>query len=126
MLAAHRIQRHACSSSSSDSGPQATVQEFYRHINGGDYASAMTLYSASALELWDDPSIPADSNFEAWAKVETKKGTVDRVEIVEEMIGEGEATAKVSFQVRYADGSAASHTVELVREDGSWKLGLIG
>ena len=114
----------ACSSSSTDSGPEATVREFYRSINEGDYSNAMTLYSAEALDLWEDPEVVANSSFADWAKGETKSGEVDRVEIVQETLTE--KTANVKFEVRYSDGSATSRTVDLVQEDGRWKMGLIG
>jgi hypothetical protein len=113
----------ACSAPSSDGGPEQTLQEFFRQINDGDYASAMTLYSSEALELWEDPAIAGDSSFEDWAKSQTKSGSVDRVTVVDK--SEGEKTAKLEFEVVYSDGAKARHTVELVQEDGLWKMGLI-
>ena len=114
----------ACSSGPDDGGPQGTVQDFYRHINEGDYANAMTLYSAEALDLWEDSGDAAESGFADWAKGVTRSGSVDRVEIVEETLTE--QTANVSFEVRYTDGSTSSHSVELVQEEGRWKMGLVG
>ena len=113
----------ACSAPSSEGGPEQTLQEFYRQINDGDYASAMTLYSSEALDLWEDPAIAGDSSFADWAKGQTKSGSVDRVNVVEK--NEGEATASIEFDVVYSDGATARHTVEMVQEDGRWKMGLI-
>ena len=117
-----------CGSSGStggaDGSPGAVVQEFYRHLNAGEYASAMTLYDAEAHEYLEDPSTTEDSTFAEWARLETKSGAIDTVRVLAEDVNE--TTAIVDFEVVYRDGSTAKHNVRLTHEEGRWKLGMIG
>jgi len=84
----------------------------------------MTLYDAEAHEFLEDPSTIEDSSFAEWARLETKSGAIDTVRVLAEEISE--TTANVDFEVVYRDGSTAKHNVRLTREDGQWKLGMIG
>jgi hypothetical protein len=112
----------ACSSAPED-GPAQAVEQFYGHLNDGDYRRAMALYSAEARAALDDPDSASAEGFADWAKLETKDGKVDRVQVTQEQADEASAT--VEFSVVYKDGTSASHTVTLTFEDGAWKLGLI-
>jgi hypothetical protein len=100
------------------------VEEFYERLNDGDYRRAMALYNAEARQVLDDPDSASTEGFAEWAKLETKNGTVDRVQVMDERADEENAT--VDFQVVYSDGTRTVHTVKLTLEEGEWKLGLIG
>ena len=102
-------------------GPGQAVQDFYRHLNDGNYDDAMTLYSAEARDVLAAP----DSGFADWAKTETKSGKIDGVEVVAEK-EVGEQTATVTYEIVYTDGSKVARTVSVTLEDGAWKLGFIG
>lgn len=118
----------ACSSSdepppSQQSGPEQTLQEFYHSLNDGDYASAMALYGQDALDVWEDPNLAGSSSFEKWARDHTHGGQIDRVSVIRESAA-GPAT-NVEYEVVYRDGASVQHKVDLVQEEGRWKMGLI-
>ena len=51
---------------------------------------------------------------------ETRDGTVQRIEILEENVrGEG---ATVSFRIHYEDGETETEAEPLIMEDGIWKI----
>ena len=110
-----------CSSGGGTDGPGQVVQDFYKHLNDGDYDDAMSMYSAETREVLAAP----DSGFAEWAKSETKSGKVDAVEVVSQEDVSDEA-ATVRYEVVYEDGSKATRSVSLTFEDGVWKLGFIG
>jgi len=99
-------------------GPGGAVQSFYRHLNDGDYPEAKVLYTSEARQALDDPEM-----FGSWAEQATRKGTISKIEIINSTVEETSAT--VEFEIVFDDGSKEPHTVELVDEDGQWKLGLI-
>jgi hypothetical protein len=106
--------------------PGATLDEFYRHLNGGDFASAMALYSTEALEVWEDPALAGGASFANWAREQTRDGQVERVRVLgTERPGGTEGPAELDYEVVYADGGTARHSVSLVREEGGWRMGLI-
>lgn len=123
-LALALVAASGCASAP-DGGPEQAVQGFYTHLNDGNYGAAIGLYSAEALSVLQDPDSASDSAFAAWAKEETKEGSVDRVEVVQQE-ATGDDSATVEFRVVYRDGSTAEHTVTVTRESGAWKMGLIG
>ena len=119
LLALAGLLMSGCASSDEAAGEAAqAVQSFYKHLNDGNYDAARSLYNAEARGVLLDPN-------SAWAKLETKEGKIDRVEIVgeEELPEEG---TSVRYRVVYSDGSSAERTVPVTLEQGKWKLGLIG
>ena len=111
----------ACSSD--PTGPEMAIQEFYGHLNDGDYTQAMALYNSDARGTFEDPEAVGDSMFDEWARTETKHGKVDRVRVVEEQATEYQAS--VQFEIVYTDGTRASRSVTVLQESGAWKLGFI-
>lgn len=112
------------SCSSSSHGPGEAVRQFYMHLNEGDYSSAMALYSSEATEVLEDPSLSSETVFAEWADAETRQGRIDGVKLITE--DRDAETATIEFEVLYTDGSSKTSRVTLTREDGQWKLGLIG
>jgi len=113
-----------CASGPSD-GPQQSIEQFYQYLSDGNYRGAMSLYSAEAREVLEDPDTASDTGFAEWAKLETKDGKVDKVTVVPQEES-GETSAAVEYRVVYSDGSSVDRKVTMTLEDGEWKLGLIG
>ena len=111
----------ACSSA--PTGPEQAIQEFYQHLNAGDYPQAMSQYNSEARGIFEDPATVGESVFDEWARIETKDGKVDRVQVVQQEASDDRAT--VEFQIVYTDGTRVSRRVTLTHESGEWKLGLI-
>ncbi len=105
------------------SGPEEALQEFYRSLNDGDYASAMLLYGQAALDVWEDPALAGESSFEKWARDHTHGGQIDSVSVIRESAA-GPAT-NLEYKLVFRDGASVQHKVDLVQEEGRWKLGLI-
>ena len=115
----------ACSQQESmEEGPGGVVQNFYSHLNEGDYGAAKALYSSDALAVIDDPEFSSPEAFQTWAIDHTRQGTIDSVSIVG--TEEDEAQTLVEYQVNYSDGSTVTHEVTVTQEDGVWKMGLLG
>ena len=110
-------------SSKPDTGPVAALQEFYGHLNDGDYPEAMQLYDDKSRQVLLDPNTGSKEAFSIWALGETKNGSVDKVRVVKQEAGDKNAT--LDYEVVYSDGSTAKHTVTLTLESGAWKLSLI-
>lgn len=103
--------------------PEKAVREFYKHLNAGNYSTAKELYTAEARSLVDSSLMALAGGFSQWADQETKVGTVEEVNILSsEARGE---TATVDYEIVYEDGSTVRKIVSLLKEDGSWKIGLI-
>lgn len=100
--------------------PGAAVQNFYGHLGSGRYDAAQAMYSAEAREVVADPEM-----FRSWADQATHKDSIDKVIIVETKIAESQTDAWVDFEIAFKDGSNETYSVQLVDEDGEWKLGLV-
>lgn len=114
----------ACSSPAPPSGPTEAVEQFYRHLNAGNFGKAKALYSAEARSTLADPDSASDEGFAQWAGIETKDGKVDEVRVTQEDTQETQAV--VEYEIVYKDGTRATRSVKLTMEDGEWRLGLIG
>ena len=114
----------SCSSSEIGESGQA-VQQFYGHLNGGDPAAAMDLYTAAVREGFLGPDGSIDESFSRWARSETRQSTIGEVKIISEEVDEGAGTGTVRFELVYTAGESERRTVTMTREDGRWKLGFI-
>ena len=112
-----------CLACSGGGGPADSVKLFYDHLNQGNYTEAMSLYSAEAMETVEDLAQHADISFEQFAETLTNHGTLDGVKILDTAV-DGQ-TATVQYRLDYGNGSSKQGTVELTRENGEWKLGLV-
>jgi hypothetical protein len=114
----------ACSPGASLFGgsPESTVTTFYDQLNKGEYSKAKNLYTADARQLVDGPLMVLAGEFANFAEKATKRGTIRQVKILSSVVrGEG---ATVQCQILYKDGSTATESVPLTKEDGSWKMGI--
>ncbi len=113
----------ALACSSGPSGPEQVIQQFYSHLNDGAYSNAMSLYSSDARGIFEDSASDGSSMFGEWARIETREGKVDRVQLLQQEASDDGAS--VEFEIVYVDGTRVSRSVTLTRENGEWKLGLI-
>jgi hypothetical protein len=111
----------ACSDSGEAEGPGGAVQLFYEQLNDGNYNSAKEMYSAEARVTLDDPELSSAGGFRTWANTQTKDRSIEKVEILNEAVDESGAT--IDYKITYDDGSTKMSQVQLVEEEGAWKLG---
>lgn len=104
-----------------DAGPKLedTVKAFYEHLNAGQQAEALALYTEANRTAMSAP----DSGFADWAKGETKDGTLQSVEV--QPVSTPGSTVTVPFTLVYKDGSRAERAVEAYKIGGTWMLGQV-
>ena len=104
-----------------DAGPKVeeTVKAFYDHLNAGQQADALALYTDANRKAMSAP----ESGFADWAKSETKDGTLQSVEV--QPVANPGNTVTVPFTLVYKDGSKAERAVEAYRIGGAWMLGSV-
>ncbi|HEX5041855.1 MAG TPA: hypothetical protein VFV75_03055 [Candidatus Polarisedimenticolaceae bacterium] len=104
-----------------DAGPKVedTVKAFYEHLNAGQQAEALALYTEANRTAMSAP----DSGFADWAKSETKDGTLQTVEV--EPVSNPGNTVTVPFTLVYKDGSKELRAVEAYNIGGTWMLGSV-
>ena len=107
------------------SGPAATVQTFYGHLNAARYDAALALYDSDTRAVLSDPNSTGDDGFAGWAKQATKNGTISDVEIVSDSATD-DGRVRVEYDVVYGDGTKSRHSVTLSETDEGWRLGFIG
>jgi hypothetical protein len=100
--------------------PGAAVQNFYGHLGAGSYDAAQAMYSAEAREVVANPEM-----FRSWAEQATREGSIEKIVIVETKVAESQTDAWVDFEIAFKDGSSEANSVQLVDENGDWKLGLV-
>lgn len=102
--------------------PEGVVEEYVSCIQKEDYVGATDLF------LFKEE--PTDSQREEFAsllkdkvgkEIERKKG-LDGVEIKNVEMAEDGESAKVSYTMKYGDGSTKDTTSKLVKKDGKWKI----
>ena len=102
------------------SGPKATVEDFYSAVEAGKTSEAAELLSANTRQLLGPAKLQqaiVASNKEIKAS-----GGVDSLKILDEQVT-GDI-ASVNAQVTYNNGKVQSEVVNLVKEDGAWKINL--
>ena len=104
-----------------DAGPKVeeTVKAFYEHLNAGQQAEALALYTEANRTAMSAP----ESGFGDWAKSETKDGTLQSVEV--QPVANPGNTVTVPFTLVYKDGSKAERAVDAYRIGGTWMLGSV-
>jgi hypothetical protein len=103
-------------------GPGKTVELFYRSLEKGDIDNAMGVFSSSTTNNFPRNKIQLYMN-EAVKETQEKQGIksfkIDR----EDITGD---TAKVSYTVEYGNGTIENETLELIKENGEWKINPTG
>ncbi len=99
--------------------PSETVQEFTRAAELGD-ADGMLKVTSSKAPGMDRMRLGLRIGASDIAKQFASKGGIDGVDVLDEQIT-GD-TAKVTATTRYGNGQSATEVIDLVLEDGSWKI----
>ncbi|MCI0418959.1 MAG: hypothetical protein L0312_07040, partial [Acidobacteria bacterium] len=101
-----------------ESASSAILKKTLWNANAGNY-------SAANQELSADVRVGLGSGITAhaiWDDI-TRKGTIERIEILrEETRGEG---ATIQFKLHYKDGSVFEAQEKMIKEDGNWKLSML-
>jgi hypothetical protein len=107
---------YGCGSSPS---PSQVVKNFYDFGNKGEYSKAENCFSKELLN-----SVKIFNGTKTFIDMRTKKGTVKECKVLTEKIrGEG---ATVSIEVDFVDGTSQKDDIEMIKEDGVWKIALKG
>ena len=104
----------------SNSGPAATVEQFYRAVEAGEVKAASELVSGSVV------SMMGREKFEgllqsATAEIGRKKGIHSLEFLSEEIDGN---VAEVHVRMTYGNGQTEEENVALTRIDGRWMITL--
>ena len=103
------------------SGPGDVVRDFYRAVERGDVDRAVDLLAADALRFVGMDIL----RFVIGAVSEelSDAGGIDSIEILAEEVDEragGRATVRV--RINFGDGSSDTEDMDVVREDGRYKV----
>lgn len=98
--------------------PSGTVKRFYEYINTEQLDKAVSLFSRSVTDTVDKEKIKAA--IAVSMQMFKMSGGIRSIEIVKEEIKEGKA--QVTVTVKLGNGEENTETIDLVREDGAWKV----
>ena len=102
----------------SNSGPAATVEQFYRAVEAGELKAASELVSGSMVAMMGREKIEGLLQSET-AKISRKKGIHSLEFLSEEIDGN---VAKVHVRLTYGNGETDEENVDLTRIDGRWMI----
>lgn len=104
----------------SSAGPGKTVEKFFTAVEDGEIEEAMSYLSSSTVQLlgaekWQAALIEGSQEM-------ASEGGIKSIETFDENIHGDIAT--VSMTLTMADGSQETETIDLIKEDGDWKIRL--
>lgn len=101
--------------------PSSVAKAFFDAVDAGDSEKAISLF---APELREDETMSGKLGFIVGAGISEveEKGGVQSFEVLEENIGEDQAT--LNFKVTYGNGDEESDEMKCVKVDGKWYLTL--
>ncbi|WP_420629138.1 DUF4878 domain-containing protein [Candidatus Leptofilum sp.] len=100
------------------SGPGKVVERFFQAIEAGEITEAIGYLSSGAVQSLGEDKWRALLS-QGTADIEADGG-LDKIDIIsEEVTGE---TAEVEVEFTYGNGNQDSDTVDLIEEDGDWKI----
>ena len=102
----------------SNSGPAATVEQFYRAVEAGELKAASELVSGSMVAMMGREKIEGLLQSET-AEISGKKGIHSLEFLSEEIDGN---VAKVHVRLTYGNGETDEENVDLTRIDGRWMI----
>lgn len=97
--------------------PQSTVKGFFKDLEGGEINQAADTLSEEASQLYGSKLKMGLQ--QAPEEIEAIGG-IKKIEITDEEIN-GDL-AEVAYVIEFGDGSTESGTMELIKEDGDWKI----
>jgi hypothetical protein len=102
----------------SGSSPSRTVKDFYGAIGRGDVETATAQMASRVIDQVGLNKLQQSIEFQVQAVEQA--GGIKSVKITDEQIFDD--AALVTTQVDFGDGTSATETVQLVKEDGRWKI----
>jgi hypothetical protein len=100
------------------SSPTATVKNFYKYVERGQYEKAASLFSSQSLNTYGLQKL--ESMLQMQASQIQQSGGIDNFKVTDETIVNDQAV--VYFEITTGDGAVTPGSVNLVREDGGWKI----
>ncbi len=98
--------------------PGATVKAWTSAMNSGEYSKVEQFLSKNMLAQSKEAG--GTDAIKMMADMLTKNGQMTELEVTSETITDDRANVK--FTVHYKDGSTEPGDVNLIKEDGSWKV----
>lgn len=103
----------------SASGPADVAKDFMMKIADND-KSAIDHLSPQLIQALGKEKL--EKGIEKESESIKKKGGIKSIEVEEETIEE--KTARLKLKITYVDGSSKNDNVNLLLEDGKWKIGM--
>ena len=98
--------------------PGKTVEKFHRSVEEGNIDEAMNLLSASVTKNFGSEKIKLGMS-QGVSETKEKGGIKSFTINSEEVTGD---VAEVNYTIEYGNGSKESQNIQLIKEDGEWKL----
>ena len=116
----------ACATTTPEQSQDELIQRFYALMAAGDFDTCIALISARNISSGQLASFEQKlRRMLAGAKgMIDSKGGLAKVEVVERKISEEEQVIKLRVLVSYRDGSTRRERINLVQEEGVWKVRL--
>jgi hypothetical protein len=102
------------------SSPTATVKNFYKYIERGQYEKAASLISSSAINTYGIDKLV--SVLQMQSQQIQQSGGITSFKVTDQTIINDNAV--VYFEITTGDGAVSPGSVNLVKEDGDWKIDL--
>ncbi|HWR01289.1 MAG TPA: DUF4878 domain-containing protein [Chlorobaculum sp.] len=99
-------------------GPSQVVKDFYHDVEAGKIEDAKKLFSSQVLQTFGAKMVAGLSNQTSEMK---KKGGIKSIDTQETVTGD---LAKVTYTVTYGDNSVEKGVLDLIKENGEWKIQL--
>lgn len=103
----------------SASGPADVAKDFMMKIADND-KSAIDHLSPQLIQALGKEKL--EKGIEKESESIKKKGGIKSIEVEEETVEE--KTARLKLKITYGDGSSKNDNVNLLLEDGKWKIGM--
>ena len=99
-------------------GPSGTVRQFYQYIEAEKLDEAISLFSRTAKNGVSEDKLKAAMAIPM--QMAKASGGIRSIKFVKEEINGDKA--QVTVEVTFGNGETSTDTIDLVREDGVWKL----
>jgi hypothetical protein len=100
------------------SSPTATVKNFYKYVEREQYDKAASLFSSQALNTYGIQKL--QSMLQMQAEQIKQAGGIKSFKVTDQTIVNDQAV--VYFELTTGNGSVTPGSVNLVKEDGDWKI----
>ncbi len=98
--------------------PQGTVKDFFRNVEDGKLEEAAGLFSKATLSTVGLEKLK--QGLQQSTREIDGKGGISKIEVLEhKTIGE---VAEVSIKIFYGNGTEETESMDLILENGQWKL----